>query len=56
MGFPGGTAVKNLPASSGDITDMGLISGLDDSLEEGMANHSGLENPMYREAWWATVL
>ena len=40
MGFPGGTAVKNLPASSGDITDTGLIPGLDDPLEEGMANHS----------------
>ena len=35
MGFPGGTAVKNLPASSGDITDMGLIPALDDPLEEG---------------------
>ena len=35
MGFPGGTAVKNLPASSGDTTDMGLIPALDYPLEEG---------------------
>ena len=51
MGFPGGTAVKNLPASSGDITDMGLILALDDPLEKGRGKplqYSGLENPMYR--------
>ena len=35
MGFPGGTAVKNLPASSGDTTDMGMIPALDYPLEEG---------------------
>ena len=27
MGFPGGTAVKNLPAEAGDIRDMGSIPG-----------------------------
>jgi len=27
MGFPGGTAVKNLPAKAGDIRDMGSIPG-----------------------------
>ena len=32
--------------------------GQEDSLEEGMTTHSsilGLENPMDRGAWWATV-
>ena len=27
MGFPGGTVVKNPPASGGDTGDMGLIPG-----------------------------
>ena len=34
--------VKNLPANAGDIRDMGLIPGLEDSLEEGMATHSSI--------------
>jgi len=29
--------------------------GVGRSLEEGMITHSCLENPMDREAWWATV-
>ena len=29
--------------------------GLEDPLEEGMATHSCLENPMDREAWLAAV-
>ena len=31
--------------------------GQEDSLEEGMATHIsiGVENPMDREVWWATV-
>ena len=32
--------VKSLPASVGDVRDMGLILGLGDPLEEGMATHS----------------
>ena len=50
--------VKNLPANAGDIRDMGLIPGLEDSLEEGMATHSSVlawKIPMDRGAWWATV-
>ena len=31
MGFPGGSAVKNLPANAGDT---GLIPGLEDALEK----------------------
>ena len=39
-GFPGGTVVKNPPASAGDAGDVGLIPGWDDLLEEKMATHS----------------
>ena len=34
--------VKNLPANVGDIRDLGLIPGLEDPLEEGMATHSSI--------------
>jgi len=34
VGFPGGSAVKNLPANVGDV---GLIPGPEDSLEKEMA-------------------
>ena len=50
--------VKNLPASAGDIRDVGLIPGLGRSLGGGHSNplqYSCLENPMDREAWRATV-
>ena len=36
-GFPGGSAVKNLPANAGDL---GFIPGWEDPLEKGMATHS----------------
>ena len=39
VGFPGGSLVKNLPASAGD---MGSILELRRSLEKGMATHSNL--------------
>ena len=51
-------AAKNLPASAGDIRDMGSISGSGRSPGEGNGNplqYSCLENPMDREAWRATV-
>ena len=54
-GFPGGSVVKNLPASAGDT---GLISWLGRSLREGNGNplqYSCLENPIDRGAWWAAV-
>ena len=49
--------VKNTPANSGDIRDMGLIPGMGRSPGGGYGNplqYSCLENPMDREAWWAT--
>ena len=57
MGFPGGTAGKEA-ASSGDIRDMSLISGLGRSPRGGHGNplqHSCLENPVDRGAWRAAV-
>ena len=50
--------VKNLPANSGDIRDVGSIPGSGRSLEEGHSNplqYSCLENPMDRGDWWASV-
>ena len=56
MGFPGGSAEKNLPTNAG-VT--GSIPGLGRSPGGGNGNplqYSCLENLMDREAWWATVL
>ena len=39
LDFPGGSAVKNLPANAGDTGDLGLILGGEDPLEKGMATH-----------------
>ena len=50
--------VKNLPANAEDARDMGLTPGSGRSPEGGHGNalqYSCLENPMDREAWWATV-
>ena len=58
MGFPSGSAVKNLPAVQ-EKQEMQVQSlGQEDPLEEGVANpfqYSCLENSMDREFWWATV-
>ena len=54
-GFPGGSVVKNPPASTGDV---GLIPWLGRCPGEGNGNlfwYSRLGNPMDRGAWWATV-
>ena len=51
-------AVKNPTANAGDTRDMGSIPGLGRSPGVGSGNplqYSCLENPMDREAWWATV-
>ena len=55
MGFPGGSAVKNLPANTGD---WGSIPGSGRYPGEGNGNslqYSCLGNPLDRGAWWATV-
>ena len=55
MGFPGGPAVKKLPANSGDT---GSIPGWGRSPGEGNGypfQYSCLGNPVDRGAWWPTV-
>ena len=55
MGFPGRSAVKNLPTNVGDV---GSVPGSGRSPGGGHGNrlqYSCLENPMDRGAWWATV-
>ena len=50
--------VKKLPAKAGDARDMDSMPGLGKSPGEGHGNplqYSGLENPMDRGAWEATV-
>ena len=57
-GFPGGTVVKNSPASVEDIEDMGLVLGSGRACGRGNGNplqYSYLGNPMDRGAWQATV-
>ena len=57
-GFPGGTVIKNQPASAGDARGVGSISGSGSFPEVGNSNllqFSCLGNPMDRGAWWATV-
>ena len=55
MGFPGGSAVKNLPTDAGDS---GSTPGSGRSPGEWNGNprqYSRLENPVDRGAWWVTV-
>ena len=50
--------VKNWPVNAGGVRDSGLIPGSGRSPGGGHGNplqHSCLENPMDRGAWWATV-
>ena len=56
MGFPGGSAVKNLPASAGDSS---FIPGSGRSSEEGNGNpvrYSCLGNSMDRGTWQAKFM
>ena len=58
MGFPGGSVVKNPPASAGNTGDASSIPGSGRSPGGGNGNplqDSFLENPMDRGAWQATV-
>ena len=57
-GFPGDSVIKNMPANTGDIRDVGLIPGSGRSPGGGHGNplqYSCLENPKDRRAWRATV-
>ena len=49
--------VKNLPASAGDVSDVGLMPHWEDLLEEDMATHLSIiawRIPMDRGAWRST--
>ena len=53
-----GLVVKNPPANTGDIRDVGLIPGSGRPLQEGNGNplqYSCLGSPMGRGAWRATI-
>ena len=57
-GFPGGSVVKNLPASAGATGATGLIPGSGRSPGGGHGHplqYSCLENPMDRRALWDLV-
>ena len=50
--------VKNLPASAGDVRDVGSVPGSGRSPGGGRGSvfqYSCLENPRDRGAWWATI-
>ena len=50
--------VKNLPASAGDVRDVGSVPGSGRCPGGGNGNplhYSYLEDPMDRGAWWAIV-
>ena len=53
-GFPGGSVVRNLPASAGDV---GLTPGMGKSHGEVMAAHASIsmQTPKDKGAWQATV-
>ena len=58
MGFPGALVVKSQPANAGDVRNSGSIPESGRSPAGGHGNplqHSCLENPMDRGAWWAAV-
>ena len=58
LGFPDGSVLKNLPASAGDVRDMGSIPGSGRSPGGGNGNvlqYSYLEKLMDRGAWLAAV-
>ena len=47
--------VKNLPASTGDIREVGSVPGSGRSSGGGHGNPLCLENPTDSGAWWAVV-
>ena len=57
MGFPGGSSGKKNPSANvGDIRDAGWRLGRSTGGgHDNPLHYSGLENPVDREAWWATV-
>ena len=54
-GFPGGSAVKNLPANAEDADSIPRLGGSPGEGNSSPLQYSCLENPMDRGAWRATV-
>ena len=58
MGYPDGSALKNLPANTGDRGDASSIPDAGRSSRKGNGKplqYSCLGNPMDIGAWWAIV-
>ena len=58
MAYSVATVIKNAPANSGDLRDMGSVPGLGRCPGGGHGHplqYSCLENPMDRGGWQATV-
>ena len=54
-GFPGGSVVKNPPASSGELGSVPGSGRSPEGRNDNPLQCSCLGNPMDRGAWWATV-
>ena len=55
LGFPGGSVVKNLPASVGDTNSIPVSGRYPGEGNGNSLQYSCLEKPMIREAWSARV-
>ena len=55
LGFPGGSAVKNLPASAGDASAIPGSGRPHGGGNGSPLSYSSLENPMDTRVWWAAV-
>ena len=58
LSFSHGSVIENSHANAGDVGDEGVIPGSGRTPGGGNGNplqYPCLENPMDREAWWATV-
>ena len=55
LGFPGGSVVKNPPASAGEAGSIPVWGRSPGEGNDNPLQYSCLGNPMDRGAWWATV-
>ena len=54
MGFPDGSAVKNLPTNAGDVVSIPGSGRCPGGRHGNRLQYSCLGNPLDRGAWWAT--
>ena len=55
LGFPGGSVIKNPPASAGDLSQIPGLGRFPGEENGNPFQYSCRENSMDKEAWWATV-